>query len=46
MAMESWVAYATNVCRRDGDFKDQYTRRWVTHKGSFATQNETYINNI
>ena len=37
--------YATNVCRRDGDvllrtniLEDEL------HKGSFATQNKTYIN--
>ena len=44
MAMESWVVYATNVCRRDGDVLLRNYRRWVTHKGSFATQNKAYIN--
>ena len=39
MEMESWVVYATNVCRRDGDVLFR-----TTHKGPFATQNKTYIN--
>ena len=35
----------TNVCGRDGDvLLWNNIRRWVTHKGSFATQNKTYIN--
>ena len=34
MEMESWVVYVLLKTN---------TRRWVTHKGSFATQNKTGV---
>ena len=46
MEMASRVAYATNVCRRDGDFllrSNTLEDELVTHKGSFATQNKTGV---
>ena len=43
MAMESWVVYATNVCRGDGDvLLGTNTLEDELHTGgSFATQNQT-----
>ena len=43
---ETLVVYQQKMCaeRRRCSVKDWYTNRWVTHKGSFATQNKTYIN--
>ena len=44
MEMESWVVYATNVCRRDGDvLLRTNTLEDELHKGSFATQNKTGV---